>query len=108
LGADTRDELIQALFADGVSTAPVISQTSGRGVGMSAVQAACVALGGIVSVESERGRGTRFRFEFPALEEDELDSGMALSDAPRSVANDSMQTAVFGSDYPARPSRAAN
>jgi two-component system chemotaxis sensor kinase CheA len=108
LGADTRDELIQALFADGVSTAPVVNQTSGRGVGMSAVQAACVALGGVVSVESERGRGTRFRFEFPPLEEDEVDSSTALSDAPRSVANDSMQSAVFGSDYPARPSRAAN
>jgi two-component system chemotaxis sensor kinase CheA len=108
LGAETRAELIQALFADGVSTAPVVSQTSGRGVGMSAVQAACLALGGVISVESERGRGTRFLFNFPALTEDELDSGVALSDAPRSAANDAVHAAVFGSDYPARPSRAAN
>ena len=76
LASETREALVEALFADGVSTAEFVSETSGRGIGMSAVRAACVALGGTIAVESEPGRGTLFRFEFPLLELDaQADSG---------------------------------
>jgi two-component system chemotaxis sensor kinase CheA len=68
LPCETRAELARALFAGGVSTAYAVTYTSGRGVGMSAVREVCAALNGEIFVESELGRGTRFRFVFPLLE----------------------------------------
>lgn len=61
----TQKDLVNALFASGVSTADVVSDISGRGVGMSAVRAACVSLGGNVEVHSVAGKGTRFLFKIP-------------------------------------------
>ncbi len=53
------------VFLPGVSTKSVVTELSGRGVGMVAVRDACEALGGRVSVESEPGQGTRVSFVFP-------------------------------------------
>jgi len=64
LPAETRPDLVEALFADGVSTAAAVSQTSGRGVGLSAVRAAAAEVRGTVAVDSEPGHGTRFTFTF--------------------------------------------
>jgi two-component system chemotaxis sensor kinase CheA len=61
----TRRDLIDALFADGLSTAHKLTQTSGRGVGMSALRAACTELGGSVELVSEPGRGTTVRCILP-------------------------------------------
>ncbi|MBS2019455.1 MAG: Hpt domain-containing protein [Deltaproteobacteria bacterium] len=60
-----RDELEELLFRDGVTTREVVSETSGRGLGMGAVRAACHALGGEVHVESKHDYGTLVRFTFP-------------------------------------------
>lgn len=60
-----REDLVQVLFADGVTTAESVTETSGRGIGMSAIKAACEDLGGTIFVESEFGVGTTIRFEFP-------------------------------------------
>jgi two-component system, chemotaxis family, sensor kinase CheA len=79
----TRAELTEAIFADGVSTAGAVSQTSGRGVGMSAVRETCVALAARISVESERGKGTRFRFVFPPLVASDLEAMQAGARSPR-------------------------
>jgi two-component system chemotaxis sensor kinase CheA len=57
--------LVEALFADGVSTKDEVSSVSGRGVGLAAVRAALVALGGSVRVQSQDGAGTTFEFSFP-------------------------------------------
>lgn len=51
-------DLVEALFADGVSTAERVSDVSGRGVGMGALRQICVELGGYVRIESEAGIGT--------------------------------------------------
>jgi two-component system chemotaxis sensor kinase CheA len=94
LPAESRADLTRAIFADGVSTREAVTQTSGRGVGMSAVLDCCVALGGSITVESETGRGTRFRFFFsgfgrPLLETKGLGSekagGERSSARPRSL-----------------------
>jgi signal transduction histidine kinase len=61
----TRADLEAALFADGLSTRQEITSTSGRGVGMAAVRDACAALHGVIEIESQAGRGTRFSFRFP-------------------------------------------
>ena len=64
--ADTHDDLERALFIDGLSTAGVVSETSGRGVGLAAVQAAVLEIGGRIAVASEPSHGTRFTFTFPS------------------------------------------
>jgi HAMP domain-containing protein/two-component sensor histidine kinase/HPt (histidine-containing phosphotransfer) domain-containing protein len=61
----TREDLVEAIFTDGVSTKDVATDLSGRGVGMAAVREACAALGGAVEIESEPLRGTTVRFTFP-------------------------------------------
>jgi two-component system chemotaxis sensor kinase CheA len=64
--AQTRADLVEALFSDGVSTAAEVTSVSGRGVGMAAVRDVCKELGGRITIESERGVGTRTVFRFPA------------------------------------------
>jgi two-component system chemotaxis sensor kinase CheA len=59
-------DLVEALFADGLSTRQGVSELSGRGVGLSAVRHACRALGGDVEIDSHQNLGTTFRFVWPA------------------------------------------
>jgi len=61
----TQGELEEALFADGVSARDEVTDVSGRGIGLSAVRAACRKRRGTVQVTTRRGRGTSFRFSFP-------------------------------------------
>lgn len=61
----TREAWAEALFADGVSTREETTEYSGRGVGMAAVRAACIEIGGRVEVETKLGEGTAFVFTFP-------------------------------------------
>ena len=63
--AATRQELVAALFADGISTAREVTETSGRGLGMGALHLAVQALGGDLEIDSEPGRGTCVRLRFP-------------------------------------------
>lgn len=58
-------EAQELVFAPGLSTAKAISDVSGRGVGMDVVRSNVAALGGSVSVTSERGVGTRLRLQLP-------------------------------------------
>lgn len=62
--AETRAQLIEALFNRGISSRSEVSQYSGRGVGMSAVWAACQALGGQIKLASQPARGTTIQFRF--------------------------------------------
>jgi two-component system chemotaxis sensor kinase CheA len=68
LAHTTDQDLVNALFSDGLSTAESVSDVSGRGVGMSAVRDAARQLGGHVSVVSKPGAGTMIRFRFPITE----------------------------------------
>jgi len=49
----------------GFSTKKVVSDLSGRGVGMDAVRSKIESLGGTLDIESEVGRRTRFTFRLP-------------------------------------------
>lgn len=53
------------LFLSGLSTAEVVSETSGRGVGMDAVKTAVEAMKGTVEIQSTPGRGAAFRLRLP-------------------------------------------
>lgn len=59
------DVLADLVFAPGVSTAPLLTEVSGRGVGLDAVRAAVEALGGSVALESATGAGTRVTMLVP-------------------------------------------
>jgi two-component system chemotaxis sensor kinase CheA len=66
LPADTPSDLTAALFTEGLSTLEVVSEVSGRGVGLAIARSACQNLGGEVEVDSELGKGTTIRFVWPA------------------------------------------
>lgn len=65
LACTTRAELEAALYAPGVSTAEVVTEISGRGIGMASVRTEVHNLGGHLALESERRRGTRWMARFP-------------------------------------------
>jgi two-component system, chemotaxis family, sensor kinase CheA len=59
------DEAIYAIFRSGLSTAPAVSEVSGRGVGLDVVRASLASVRGRVEVRSEPGSGSEFRLSVP-------------------------------------------
>ncbi|ASL26465.1 chemotaxis protein CheA [Azotobacter chroococcum] len=59
------DEVWQLIFAPGFSTAEVVSDVSGRGVGMDVVKRNIQSLGGQVQILSRQGQGTTTRIVLP-------------------------------------------
>ncbi len=59
------DEVIQLLFSAGFSTAKVVSDVSGRGVGLDVVKSKIEALSGEVEVKTKLGEGTTFIIRLP-------------------------------------------
>lgn len=57
---------LRLIFLPGFSTAAALTEVSGRGVGMDAVQAAAARLRGTVEIQSIVGKGTRFSLHLPA------------------------------------------
>jgi two-component system sensor histidine kinase and response regulator WspE len=64
-GAMTEAELLEFLFLPGFSTAPAVSEYSGRGVGLDVVQTTLRKIGGSVRVSSQAGQGTRLQLQLP-------------------------------------------
>ena len=58
-------EIANFIFLPGFSTAPIITDISGRGVGMDVVRSTVEELKGAVSVETEKGAGSRFTLQLP-------------------------------------------
>ena len=58
-------DAINLVFAAGFSTLDVVSDLSGRGVGMDVVRTAIERVHGSVTLESTRGKGTRIRLALP-------------------------------------------
>ncbi len=61
----SRKEILDLIFAPGLSTSAQVTETSGRGVGMDVVRENVTALGGLVHVDSQVGRGTTVVFTLP-------------------------------------------
>jgi two-component system chemotaxis sensor kinase CheA len=58
-------QVIDLIFAAGFSTAAVLSDISGRGIGMDVVRTAVEQIGGRVSLASQVGSGTAVRLDLP-------------------------------------------
>lgn len=61
----TDNELAMLIFAPGFSTADVVTDLSGRGVGLDVVKNKIESLGGVVSLETAVGQGTKFQVSLP-------------------------------------------
>jgi chemosensory pili system protein ChpA (sensor histidine kinase/response regulator) len=66
-------DILDLIFLPGLSTATSVTTAAGRGVGMDVVRANVGRLGGEIEVQTEAGRGTRFRIRLPLT--------VAISDA---------------------------
>jgi len=61
----SENELIELIFRPGFSTTQVLSEESGRGVGLDVVRDSVSRLRGTIEVESTPGHGTAFTMKFP-------------------------------------------
>jgi two-component system chemotaxis sensor kinase CheA len=61
----SNDEVWALIFAPGFSTAEVVSDVSGRGVGMDVVKKNIGALGGVVEIDNREGQGMAVRVRLP-------------------------------------------
>ncbi|WP_214815924.1 chemotaxis protein CheA [Exiguobacterium sp. s59] len=61
----SENELAMLIFAPGFSTADVVTDLSGRGVGLDVVKNKIESLGGVVSLETVAGQGTKFQVSLP-------------------------------------------
>lgn len=61
----TNEDVYQFLFEPSFSTAEVVSELSGRGMGLSTVQEQVRSLKGSIEVKSEIGQGTTFTIKLP-------------------------------------------
>jgi two-component system chemotaxis sensor kinase CheA len=61
----TDQEAVNLVFAAGFSTMDVVSDLSGRGVGMDVVRTAVEKVNGTIKLESEKGLGTRICLSLP-------------------------------------------
>lgn len=58
-------DLLLYVFQSGVSTSPIITEISGRGLGLAIVREKVEKLGGTISLESQPDAGTTFRILLP-------------------------------------------
>ena len=58
-------ELVNFIFMPGFSTKEVVSEVSGRGVGMDVVKEKLAAIGGFAEIDTKKGRGTEVTLTIP-------------------------------------------
>ncbi|MBF0517924.1 MAG: chemotaxis protein CheA, partial [Nitrospirae bacterium] len=58
-------EILDYIFMPGFSTAKVVSDVSGRGVGMDVVKTNISKLNGTITIETEKGKGSKFLLRLP-------------------------------------------
>ena len=61
----TEHEALWLIFRSGLSTSPIITAISGRGVGLDVVRENIERLNGWIEVDSTLGHGSRFTFSLP-------------------------------------------
>ena len=59
------EETLSLVFQSGVSTSAILTETSGRGIGLAIVREKVEGLGGIVTLKTQPGLGTTFHMVLP-------------------------------------------
>jgi two-component system, chemotaxis family, sensor kinase CheA len=59
------EDILNLIYQSGISTSSIITDISGRGLGLSIVHEKIAKLNGVISVETENGKGTIFRIRLP-------------------------------------------
>jgi two-component system chemotaxis sensor kinase CheA len=93
---------VELLFTPGFSTAEVMSDVSGRGVGMDAVRTTIRELGGEVIINSELGQGTTAQIRLPLTLAIMSALLVESSGLPYAVQLDRVERTLKLSDYPVR------
>lgn len=62
-----RSKALELVYRSGISTSPIITEISGRGLGLAIVQEKIDKLGGNITLDSESNIGTVFRIELPLV-----------------------------------------
>ncbi|MBF0619771.1 MAG: hybrid sensor histidine kinase/response regulator [Candidatus Omnitrophica bacterium] len=65
LAAMSEQEVINCIFMNGFSTSKIITDISGRGIGLDIVRRSIESLKGRIIIESEKGKGTTFTLVLP-------------------------------------------
>ena len=65
MGQFDDEDALSLILESGVSTSPIITEISGRGLGLAIVQEKVQKLGGLLSMDSVPGSGTSFRMVLP-------------------------------------------
>ena len=78
------DSLTQLIFESGFSTAEQVTGLAGRGIGMDAVKATIIAMGGAIKVESQSGLGTSVIMALP--KSSSTQKILLVSDAHQKIA----------------------
>ncbi|MDA3868843.1 MAG: Hpt domain-containing protein [Gammaproteobacteria bacterium] len=58
-------DVLQFILKSGFSTAEEVTQVAGRGVGMDVVDSEIKQLGGVLEIDTERGKGSSFKVRLP-------------------------------------------
>lgn len=61
----SKQEVLNLIFSPGFSTSEIITDISGRGVGMDVVRTNVEKLKGVISIESKKGKGSSFQIRLP-------------------------------------------
>lgn len=65
MGEMSEREALDLIFHSGLSTSPLVTSISGRGLGLAIAREKVEAIGGSISIETGSGKGTRFRLLLP-------------------------------------------
>lgn len=61
----SEQETFNLVFLPGFSTSGVVTETSGRGIGLDVVKKTITSFNGMIDIDSSPGRGTRFTIKLP-------------------------------------------
>jgi two-component system, chemotaxis family, sensor kinase CheA len=76
----SEQQTLAFIFRSEISTAPIVTEISGRGVGLAIVNERVEKLGGEIRVSTERARGTAFRIVLPVAQATFRGVVVAISD----------------------------
>jgi len=80
-----KDEILPLIFKSGLTTSQIITDSSGRGLGLAIVMEKVIKIGGTITTDTEEDRGTRFRIIIPSK----------IATFKGLVVNEKQQTFVF-------------